>query len=150
MKKFLFLSLVMVGLMFTANTAKAQFGTSASFTVVAGDSLATADTVLKKLVVTAGYNSIGIQVDIKKGTGTLDGKFFLYTSVNGNRYVLTDSASFTAVPTFGSLNANGGYTHTAIITKTTAPGTAYIIAATQTGSLTASPVKVSYTLRRHD
>lgn len=129
---------------------KAQTGSPYSFPVVAGDSLTTADTVLKKVTVTAGYSSLGFQASIKKGTGTLDGKLYIYTSVNGNNYVLTDSASFAAVPTFGTLNANGGYTHTAIINKNAPPGYSYILAVTQTGSLTASPVKISYTTRKHN
>lgn len=132
-----------------ASQSKAQTGSSYTYPVIAGDSLATADTVFKKVSVTAGYSSVGIQVSIKKGTGTLDGKFYLYSSVNGSNYVLTDSASFSAVPT-AALISNSGYTHTAIINKAAPAGTAYLVAATQTGSLTASPVKVSYTARRHD
>jgi hypothetical protein len=145
MKKFLLLSMTLLLLM---AGAMAQTSTPVSFSLAAGDSLSTADTVMKKLTVTAGYASIGFQAAIKKGTGTLDGKMYLYSSVNGNNYVLSDSASFTAVPTFGSLNANGIYTHTAIINKDAPPGYSYIIAVTQTGSLTASPVRISYTARK--
>ena len=131
-------------------TSQAQQGSPYIFPVVAGDSLATADTVFKKISVTAGYTSLGIQVDVKKGTGTLDGKFYLYTSVNGGRYVLTDSSSFSAVPSFNTLSTNAGYTHTAIIQKVAPAGSKYIVAAVQTGSLTASPILVSYTSRKHD
>lgn len=147
MKKIVLILLVMAGL-FTVTESKAQSGTAYTFPTVAGDSLSTADSVYKKIPVTSGYSSLGVQVSIKKGTGTLDGKFYLYTSVNGNHYVLTDSASFTAVPTFGSVNANGGYTHTARIEKVAPGGTSYIAVATQTGSLTASPVQISYTARK--
>jgi hypothetical protein len=151
MKKIFLFAVMITGLLSFTNTVQAQTrdGLAITFPVVAGDSLATADTVFKKINVTAGYSTIGIQVSIKKGTGTLDGKFFLYKSVSGS-YVLSDSASFTAVPTHATLISNGGYTHTAIIEKVAPAGTAYIVAATQTGSLTASPVKVSYTARKHD
>ncbi|MBP7398181.1 MAG: hypothetical protein KA954_01250 [Chitinophagales bacterium] len=131
--------------LFTAST-KAQNGTAATFPVIAGDSLVNADTVFKKISITAGYTSMGVQVSLKKGTGTLDGKFYLYTSLNGN-YVLTDSASFTAVPT-AALISNSGYTHTAIISKSAPAGTSYLVAATQAGSLTSTPVKVSWTARK--
>jgi len=146
MKKFLFV-LLMVGLSFISTHA--QTGSAYTFPTVAGDSLVNADTVFKKISVTAGYSSLGIQVNIKKGTGTLDGKMYLYTSVNAGTYVLTDSASFTAVPV-NALTSNSTWTHTAIITKTAPAGTRYIVAATQAGSLTSSPVSVSYTSRRHD
>lgn len=127
--------------------ADAQLGSAYSFPVIAGDSLVNADTVFKKIAITAGYRSMGIQVSIKKGTGTLDGKFYLWTSVDGANYVSTDTASFTAVPT-AALITNGGYTHTAIIQKTMPAGTRYLVVATQAGSLTSSPVKVSYTARQ--
>lgn len=134
----------------------AQSGSSYTFPRIAGDSLATADTVFKQIVATAGYNQLGIQASIKKGTGTLDGKLYVYSSINSNNFVLTDSVSFIAVPSFatlaglggGPINANGVYTHTAYLSKTAPAGTRYLIAVTQTGSLTASPVSVSYTLRR--
>jgi len=139
---------MVIGLMFTIQS-NAQSGNAYTFPVVEGDSLATADTVFKKISITAGYSSVGIQVDIKKGTGTLDGKFYLYKSVNGSNYVLSDSASFSAVTTHATLISNGGYTHTAIIEKVAPAGTRYIAAAAQTGSLTASPVRVSYTARKY-
>ena len=142
--------ITLVGLMCKPQESAAQFGSPYIFPVIAGDSLATADTVFKRISVTAGYNALAIQVDIKKGTGTLDGKFYLYTSVNGGRYVLTDSASFSAVPSFNTLSTNSGYTHTAIIQKAAPGGSKYVVAAVQTGSLTASPVLVSYTSRKYD
>lgn len=143
--------LLVIGASFT-NETKAQNsgnGSAYIFPVVAGDSLATADSVYKIIPVTAGYSQLSIQIDIKKGTGTLDGKFYLYKSVNASNYILSDSASFTAVPTFGAVNANAGYTHTAIIEKAAPGGTRYIAVAAQTGSLTASPVRISYTCRKY-
>lgn len=129
---------------------KAQEGSAYTFPVIAGDSLATADTVFKLIPLTDGFRALGVQASIKKGTGTLDGKLYVYTSIGNGavyNYVLTDSASFTAVPT-AALISNGGYTHTAVINKAAPPGTRYLVAITQTGSLTASPVKVWYTSRR--
>lgn len=131
-------------------TAKAQQGSAYPIPLIAGDSLATADTVFKKITITAGYEHMGIQVAIKKGAGTLDGKLYLYTSVGSGsvfNYILTDSATITAVPV-NALTANGGYTHTAWINKTSPPGTSYIMFVTQTGSLTASPTRWTYTARK--
>lgn len=144
MKKLIFILLLFAGI-----AANAQFGSAYTFPTVQGDSLTNADTVFKKITVTGGYAHMSVQVSIKKGTGTLDGKAYVYSSTNGSHYVLTDSASFSALPAFataltGSLS---GFTHTAIINKTSPPGTAYIVLATQAGSLTASPVRFSYTLR---
>lgn len=149
MKKLILLLVMTVGMLSIAN---AQTGSAYTFTTVAGDSLVNADTVFKVIPVTAGYTKMGIQVSIKKGTGTLDGKFYLYSSVNGSAFVLTDSASFSALPSLSTTYTGSvsGMTHTAIIEKTAPAGTKYIILATQAGSLTSSPVKVSYTARRHD
>lgn len=153
MKKILSIMVLVSLALFTkplTQQVKAQDGSSKVFPVIAGDSLATADTVFKLIPLTDGYRALGIQASIKKGTGTLDGKLYVYTSVgNGSvfNYVLSDSASFTAVPT-AALITNGGYTHTAWINKASPPGTRYLVAVTQTGSLTASPVKVWYTARK--
>lgn len=147
MKKFLFV--LLIGLISFINT-NAQTGSSYTFPTIAGDSLVNADTVFKKISITAGYNSLGIQANIKKGTGTLDGKMYVYTSVNAGTYVLTDSASFTAVPVVVGFTSNSTWTYTAIITKTAPAGTRYIVAVTQAGTLTSSPVSVSYVSRRYD
>jgi hypothetical protein len=146
MKKMILIVLIAIGFAFNAS---AQNGASYTFPTIAGDSLVNADTVFKKISTSAGYNSLGVQANIKKGTGTLDGKMYLYTSVNAGTYVLTDSASFTAVPV-NALVSNGTWTHTAIITKSAPAGTRYIVAVTQAGSLTSSPVSVSYTARKYD
>lgn len=153
MKRLFLLLVVMTGL-FTAlptQQIKAQAGSAYTFPVIAGDSLVNADTVFKKITVTASYDHLAIQVSLKKGTGTLDGKFYLYKSVNAGSYVLSDSASFSAVTTSSLSGAvsNGGYTYTAIIEKVTPGGTRYLVAATQAGTLTATPVLVSYTLRKN-
>lgn len=146
-----FFKIVLMGIMFyfTAPQTNAQFGSAKIFPVVAGDSLATADTVFKKISVTAGYNSLGVQVSIKKGTGTLDGKLYLWTSIGGAQYVLTDSASLTAVVS-ATIITNGGYTHTAKIEKAAPAGSSYIAFVTQAGSLTASPTLWSVTSRKYN
>ena len=145
MKKILFLLILVSSLV----SAKAQYGSAYTFPTIAGDSLTNADTVFKKITVTAGYAHMSVQVSIKKGTGTLDGKAYVYSSTNGSHFVLTDSASFAALPAFATTTTGSlaGFTHTAIINKTSPPHTSYIVIATQAGSLTASPVRVAYTLR---
>lgn len=147
MKKLLSFLLLGSALFAATPNIKAQSGSAYTFSVVAGDSLVTADSVFKKITLTAGYNALGVQVAIKKATGTLDGKLYLLTSINANNYVLTDSASLTAVPTNAQIT-NGGYTHTAIINKAAPPGTRYIAYVTQAGSLTASPTLWSFTARK--
>lgn len=147
MKKVFILMVVVLGI---AISTKGQTGNAYVFPVIAGDSLVTADTVFKVIPLTAGYSSFGVQVAIKKATGTLDGKLYLYTSVGGAgtfSYVLTDSASISAVPVNAN-TANGAYTHTAIIQKTFPAGTRIIAFVTQAGSLTASPTRWTYTARK--
>jgi uncharacterized GH25 family protein len=146
MKKSIYVLLVS---MFVLTSFHAKTQNLYTFPVVAGDSLVTADTVFKRIGLSRNYSSMGIQVNIKKGTGTLDGKLYVYTSVNELSYVLTDSASITAVPV-NAYTANGTYTHTAIITKAAPPGTKYVVAVTQSGSLTSSPVLFSYTTRKYN
>jgi hypothetical protein len=152
MKKYI--SILVTGIFLLAGfQSKAQVNdgtkTPIVFDVVAGDSLATADTVFKRITLEKGYGQFSVQLDIKKGTGTLDGKLYLLTSVNGGRFVLTDSASITAVPS-NALTTNSGYTHTAIIQKASPGGYKYIAYVTQAGSLTASPTLWSYLNRKRD
>jgi len=149
MKKIFLIGLI--GLIFSFQS-NAQDGTPYTYPTILGDSLTNADSVFKVVSITAGYNAVGIQVSIKKGTGTLDGKFYLYKSVNGSGYVLSDSASFAELPALSTTYTGSvaGMTHTAIIEKVAPAGTKYIVVATQEGSLTASPVKVSYVVKRHN
>lgn len=149
MKKFILLIFLLFSLIaFTSVSVYAQVNKSYTFPTVAGDSLATADTVFKVIPVSNSYQNIDVQVSIKKGTGTLDGGVNIYASVNGNQYsVVGTVTAFAAVPTFGSLNDNGVYTHTATVRLSAPPGTKIIVAVTQAGSLTASPVQVSYVAR---
>lgn len=146
----LIFKLMLMGMMFfITSQSNAQFGSAACFPVIAGDSLVTADSVFKLISVTAGYNALGVQVSVKKASGTLDGKLYLYKSIGGTNYVLSDSASLSAVPT-AALISNGGYTHTAIIEKVAPAGSKYLAVVTQTGSLTASPTKFCVTSRKYN
>lgn len=147
----LILAFLVMGIAVSPQTAKAQSGSAYTFPVIAGDSLATADTVFKKISISAGYNALGIGVSLKKGTGTLDGKLYVWTAIgaNNSNYVLTDSATITAVPT-AALISNGGYTYTALVKISAPAGSSYIAFVTQTGSLTATPTLFSYTARKYD
>lgn len=149
MKK-LFSVLSIIVLLLAGYESKAQASTTTvnSFPVIAGDSLVTADTVFKRFGLASGYTTMGVQLALKKATGTLDGKMYMLTSINGVNYVLTDSASLTAVPN-NAFISNGGYTHTAIIQKVAPPGSKYIVYVTQAGSLTASATKWDYTVRKN-
>lgn len=142
MKKFivLFISIVL------SFGAKAQFGSAATFGLVAGDTLANVDTVQKIIKATAGYNAIGIQVNVNKLSGTLTGKVYLSQSFDGANYQITDSASY--IPTITSSYSTPTYTNTAIIEKQTVPGVWYRVWATSTTTVSA-PVQVWYTLRKN-
>jgi hypothetical protein len=142
MKKILFICLLAI----IGTTASAQFGRAAMFPLVAKDTLAINDTIQKIITATAGYNSIGIQANINKLSGTLTGKMYLYTSLDNVNYQLTDSASYTSTVT-SSFNTPT-YTHTAIITKQTVPGVFYRIWLTSSATVSA-PVQVWYTLRKN-
>lgn len=131
--------------------ASAQTGQAYKFPTIAGDSLVNTDTVFKAIAVTGGYSNMGIWANIKKGTGTLSGKLYLYTSMDGAAFILTDSASYTSastLPTFAGITPSG-YTNSAFLSKASPPGVRYLVAVTQSGSLTASPVQVMYTLRTY-
>lgn len=142
MKKILFISLfALIG--FGAN---AQYGRGAKFALAVGDTLASVDTVQKIITATAGYNAMGIQVNLNKLSGTLAGKAYLYTSLDALNYQLTDSASYTATTT--SSYSTPTMTHTAIFTKTTVPGVSYRLWIVSTAT-TSTPVEVWYTLRKN-
>lgn len=141
-------SLFMVMLVATPQTAAAQSGFAYTYNTVAGDSLVTNDTVYRVITVSAGYPVLGVTVNIKKGTGTLDGKAYIFTSMDGSTYLRTDSATFTAVPSLPGI-ASTGYTHSAQFSKSVPIGVKYLVMATQSGSLTASPVQFQYTARKY-
>lgn len=100
MKKMLFLMVMIAGLSFTMQTV-AQNATL--IPLAAGDTLSqssSSDTVSKVIRVTAGYSAMTIQVNQTKLSGTGSGKVYLYGSLDGTNYILTDSsAAFTDVTT---------------------------------------------------
>lgn len=91
MKKFLILLSVVVGI---ASTTMAQRATL--FPLAAGDTLTTSssrDTVTKIINVTAGYSALGIEIKGTKTSGTISAKAYLYGSLSGDDYELTDSSA---------------------------------------------------------
>jgi len=142
MKKFLILLSVVVGI---ASTTMAQRATL--FPLVAGDTLTTSssrDTVTKIITATAGYSALGVQVVTTKVSGTVAGKAYLYSSLDGTNYTLTDSSAAFANQT----------TNTAFFTKTTTPYTYYKVTVQDaiggSTSTQANIVRVYYVLRKHD
>jgi hypothetical protein len=142
MKKFLIILAVVVGF---ASTAFAQRATL--FPLIAGDTLTTStsrDTVTKVITASAGYSALGIQVVTTKVSGTVAGKAYLYSSLDGTNYTLTDSSSAFANQT----------TNTAFFTKTTTPYVYYKVTVQDaiggSTSTQANIVRVYYVLRKHD
>lgn len=82
-----------------ATISKAQNGSGKELAVVAGDTISTSgslDTVSKVIPITAGYTSLGIQVDYKKSSGTTALKAYIYRKIGSTtaaNYVLVDSSS---------------------------------------------------------
>lgn len=143
MKKFLFLAAVIVALSLSATAQKAQL-----FPIIAGDTISTSaslDSVTKEIPVTAGYSALGIQVEGTKVSGTITAKAYLYSSLNGSTYTLTDSsAAF----------ANSAGAQSVFFTKTGGlPYAYYKIQVRNVGGTTSTEVlaiKVYYVLRRFD
>jgi hypothetical protein len=142
MKKFLVILSVVVGI---ASTAMAQRATL--FPLVAGDTLTTSssrDTVTKVITATAGYSALGIEVVTTKVSGTVAGKAYLYSSLDGTNYTLTDSSAAFANQT----------TNTAFFTKTTTPYVYYKVTVQDAiggaTSTQANIVRIYYVLRKHD
>lgn len=93
MKKLLFLISLFCLLSFIDTSA--QRGTQMSNTA-SSDTLITSaskDTVTKIITATAGYSSLGIQVNATKISGTVDAKAYLSGSIDGVNYTTTDSSS---------------------------------------------------------
>lgn len=141
MKKFLSLLLLVVGI---ASTTMAQRATL--MTLVAGDTLvmsSSSDTVSKVITATAGYSALGIQVVQTELSGTTAGKAYLYGSLDGTNYNLTDSSA-----AFADQATNVAY-----FTKTTTPYVYYKVQCRPMGAATATfsgIVRVYYVLRKHD
>jgi hypothetical protein len=144
MKKLFFLLTLVVG--FSIST-KAQHGFATKIPTVAGDSLVNVDTVFKSIQVTAGYSALNIQVNLKKGTGTLTGKVYLLVSNTGTDFQLTDSASYVATSTTSAFTPV--YTHTAQFAKLTPGWVYYELEIVSTGKLASTPVNVYYTTRKY-
>lgn len=142
MKKFIILSLLalVVGL-----TTHAQRATLIPLT--AGDTLITSasrDTMSKVITATAGYSALGIQVNATKISGAVSAKAYLYSSLDGINYNLTDSSSAFANQT----------TNVVWFTKTTTPYVYYKVAVGDPLGLSTSTqsvkVQIYYVLRRYD
>ena len=90
MKKLISL-LLMSMVLFTAQAQRAT-----QMAIVAGDTVSTSaslDTVSKVFTATAGYSAMGIQVVGTKVSGTITSKAYVYSSLDGNNYLLTDSSA---------------------------------------------------------
>jgi hypothetical protein len=142
MKKFLIILSMVVGVAFSAT---AQYATLMPLKV--GDTISTSssrDTVTKVITATAGYSALGIQVVTTKVSGTVAGKAYLYGSLDGINYTLTDSSAAFADQT----------TNTAFFIKTTTPYVYYRVrvqdAIGGSTSTQANIVRVYYVLRKHD
>lgn len=140
MKKIVFLLIVVTSLF----TAKVNAQSATLMALVAGDSISTSaskDTVDKVLTATGPYHTMGIQVVTTKISGTVAGKAYLYSSIDGTNYTVTDSsAAFTDVTT-----------NTAFFTKTSVPYTYYKVqvrAADGANSTQVNRVRVYYVFRR--
>jgi len=144
MKKLFFALVMLVSTLSITNKADAQ--TATLLPLVAGDTLvmsASIDSVIKTIPVTAGYSAIGIQVVLTELSGTTDCKAYLYGSLDGSNYTLTDSsAAFTDITT-----------NYAVFTKVTAPFTYQRVVVKPIGAQTetfSGIVRTYIVLRRHD
>lgn len=128
MKKLLYFVLPFL---FTLATIQANAQNPTLLPLRAGDTLvmsASSDTVTKVIPVTAGYSSLGIQVNVTKLSGTMAGKAYLESSIDGVNYTLTDSSSaFTDITT-----------NVAFFTKTPTPFAYYRVRVRPMGAATAT------------
>lgn len=143
MKKLAFT--LLLGMVAFLPQSHAQFGTALTLPLIAGDTLNNVDTVFKAITTTAGYRDLGVQVLIKKISGTVAGKLILWGSMDGINYVATDSMSY-ALTTPSSL-ITPTFDNLAYVNKSGTPFTNYAILCTSTGTISAQ-VRVKYTLRR--
>lgn len=132
--------------LFTAVTFASMAQNATQFTLAAGDTVITSaslDTVFKTLPVTSGYSALGIQVVATKISGTITSKAYLYGSIDGTNYTVTDSVAF----------ANQAGAQSAFFTKSTTPYTRYQIQIRQPGVTTSTEslaTKTYYVLRRYN
>lgn len=111
----------------------------------AGDTLSAVsavDTVTRYISATAGYSAMAIQVIATKQSGTVSAKAYLYGSLDGTNYTLTDSsAAFTDITT-----------NVAYFTKVTTPYTKYKVQvrpATTVATTQGVLVTIWYVLKKH-
>jgi hypothetical protein len=132
--------------------SQAQTGRAYVFSLIPGDTLVNADTSVRVIPATAGYSALAISVNVTKLTGSaITGKAYLYQSLDGANYALTDSALYVTNPQFSAnLTANivPTYTATATFQKTTTPSVYYLVAATSTGTVT-EKVQFLYTVKQY-
>lgn len=139
MKKLFVFTLVL----FAAFSTKAQFGHAAAFS---STSISNVDTINHVITATAGYNALGVQVLVNKTSGTLAGKVYIYQSMDGVNYSVTDSTTYAATPSWTGIAPT--YTNTAYFTKQTVPGVYYMVSIVTSGTVTATE-KTFYTLRKN-
>jgi len=93
-KLILYLSVLMI--VFISLTDRMEAQVASTLPIIAGDTVSTStslDTVSKVITVSAGYSALGIQVEGTKTTGTITAKAYLYSSLDGTTYNLTDSSA---------------------------------------------------------
>ena len=127
--------------------SQAQFGNAAVFPLVAGDTLTNADTVVKVIKASAGYSAEGIQINLNKISGTIAGKAYLYQSLDGVNYWVTDSATYTTLSTTTPSIQNPTATAIATFSKVESPSVYYAVVAISSGTVSAQ-IRVYYTLRK--
>lgn len=91
MKRLLF---VIASFLMLATITEAQ--RASVFPTIAGDTVitsATRDTVTKIISVSAGYSHLAIQVNATKVSGTVTCKAYIYQSLDGVNYAITDSST---------------------------------------------------------
>lgn len=143
MKKILILMFVIIGFAYNSQAQRATL-----MPLVIGDTISTSaslDTVSKTITTTAGYSALGIQVNYTKVSGTIASKAYLYSSLDGSVYQLTDSA--------GAAFTNTSGTQAIWFTKTVTPYVYYKVMVRQPtlgGSTESGIVRVYYVARRHD
>lgn len=116
--------------------------------LVAGDTLNNTDTVTKVIKVTSGYSCGSIQVNLNKISGTVAGKAYLYQSLDGFNYQVSDSATYATLSTTVPAIATPSVTAIAVFQKTMLPSVYYAVVATSSGTVSAQ-IRVLYTSRRY-
>lgn len=146
MKKILAILIMTAGMLSFTNESKAQYGEAALFPLIAGDSISTSsslDTVSKVFRTTAGYSAIGVQVNGTRISGTVTVKAYLYGSMDGTNYVVTDSSA--------AFDNSG--TSARFFTKVTSPYTYQKIQVRgPDGAASTQLIRMRfyYTIRKHD